>query len=398
MEKMTVRDIDVKGKRVLVRVDFNVPLNEGTGTIADDSRIQAALPTIRYLIEQEAKVILCSHLGRPDGVVVDGLRMTVIAKQLSQHLKRPVQVATESIGPIVEQAVAQLNGGDVLLLENLRFHPEEEKNDPDFAQALAKLAEIYVNDAFGTAHRSHASITGVAEDLPAVAGMLMERELTALGSILGNPAHPFIAMLGGAKVSDKVGMLENIMNKVDSLLIGGGMANVFLKAMSFETGQSIVEPGSLKTVFDLMQKAAAYEVRLLLPIDVVVTDEIGAKAEATIVSINDVPPQMKIVDIGSQTIENFRRELDKSQTVFWNGPMGVDEIPQFAQGTRSIAQIMAGLKAATIIGGGSTAEVVIDMKLADEMTFVSTGGGASLRFLGGRSLPGVEVLLDKKGK
>ena len=398
MKKMTVRDIDVKGKRVLVRVDFNVPLNEGTGTIADDSRIQAALPTIKYLIEQEAKVILCSHLGRPDGVVVDGLRMAVIGKQLSKHLKRPVQVATESIGPLVEQAVAQLNGGDVLLLENLRFHPEEEKNDPDFAQALAKLAEIYVNDAFGTAHRSHASITGVVEDLPAVAGMLMERELTAMGSILENPAHPFIAVLGGAKVSDKVGMLENIMNKVDSLLIGGGMANVFLKAMSFETGQSIVESGSLKTVFDLMQEAAAYDVRLLLPIDVVVTDEIGAEAEATIVSINDVPPQMKIVDIGPQTIENFRRELDKSQTVFWNGPMGIDEIPQFAQGTRSIAQIMAGLKAATIIGGGSTAEVVIDMKLADEMTFVSTGGGASLRFLGGRSLPGVEALLDKEGK
>ena len=347
---------------------------------------------------QKAKVILCSHLGRPEGRVVDNLRMTVIAERLSRHLKRPVQVASECIGPKVERAVAELKGGDILLLENLRFHPEEEKNDPAFARALASLAEVYVNDAFGTAHRSHASITGVAKDLPAVAGLLMEKELATLGSILDNPARPFVGVLGGAKVSDKVGMLENIMNKVDALLIGGGMANVFLKAMSFDTGQSLVESGSLSTVFDLMKEAAAYEVRILLPLDVVVTDEISAEAEAAVVSIDEVPPQMKIVDIGPKTIENFRRELEKSQTVFWNGPMGIDEIPQFAQGTRSVAQILAGLKAATIIGGGSTAEVVIDMKLEDKMTFVSTGGGASLRFLGERSLPGVEVLLAKEGK
>ncbi|MFC1907229.1 phosphoglycerate kinase [Chloroflexota bacterium] len=398
MKKMTVRDVDVRGKRVLVRVDFNVPLDEKTGTIGDDSRIQAALPTIEYLVKQGAKVILCSHLGRPEGKVVDNLRMTGIAERLSQHLKRPVQVASECIGPKVERAVAELKDGDILLLENLRFHPEEEKNDPAFAQALANLADIYVNDAFGTAHRSHASITGVAEDLPAVAGFLMERELATLGSILENPARPFIAVLGGAKISDKVGMLENIMNKVDALLIGGGMANVFLKAMSFDTGQSLAESGSLSTVFDLMKEATAYEVRILLPIDVVVTDETSAGAGATIVSMDEVPPQMKIVDIGPQTIENFRQELEKSRTVFWNGPMGIDEIPEFAQGTRSIAQILAGIKAATIIGGGSTAEVVIDMKLADEMTFVSTGGGASLRFLGGRSLPGVEALLNKDSK
>jgi len=398
MNKMTVRDVDVRGKKALVRVDFNVPLDEKTGTIGDDSRIQAALPTIEYLAKQGAKVILCSHLGRPEGQVVDNLRMTVIAERLSQHLKRPVQVASECIGPKVERAVAELKDGDILLLENLRFHPEEEENDPAFAQALANLADIYVNDAFGTAHRSHASITGVTEDLPAVAGFLMERELAALGSILENPARPFIAVLGGAKISDKVGMLENIMNKVDALLIGGGMANVFLKAMSFDTGQSLVESGSLSTVFDLMKEAAAYEVRILLPIDVVVTDETSAVAEATVVPIDKIPSTMKVVDIGPKTIENFRRELEKSRTVFWNGPMGIDEIPEFAQGTRSIAQILAGIKAATIIGGGSTAEVVIEMKLADEMTFVSTGGGASLRFLGGRSLPGVEALLDKDSK
>lgn len=398
MNKMTVRDVDVKGKRALVRVDFNVPLDEKTGTIGDDSRIQAALPTIEHLVKQEAKVILCSHLGRPEGKVVDNLRMTVIAERLSHHLKRPVQVASECIGPKVERAVAELKDGDILLLENLRFHPEEEKNDPAFAQALANLADIYVNDAFGTAHRSHASITGVAEYLPAVAGFLMERELTTLGSILGNPAHPFIAVLGGAKVSDKVGMLENIMNKVDVLLIGGGMANVFLKAMSFDTGQSLVESGSLSTVFGLMKEAAAYEVRILLPIDVVVTDETSAGAKATVVSLDEVPPQMKIVDIGPKTVDNFRQELEKSRTVFWNGPMGIDEIPEFAQGTRSIARILAGIKATTIIGGGSTAEVVVDMKLADKMTFVSTGGGASLRFLGGRPLPGVEALLDRDSK
>ena len=397
MKKMTIRDIEVKGKRVLVRVDFNVPLDEATGTIIDDSRIQATLPTIKYLIEHEAKVILCSHLGRPEGKVVEELRMTVVAERLSQLLGEKVQVTQDCIGSDVERAVAELKGGDLLLLENLRFHPEEEKNEPAFAQALARLAEVYVNDAFGTAHRSHASITGITEYLPAVAGLLMEREITTLGGILENPAHPFVALLGGAKVSDKVGMLENIMGKVDSLLIGGGMAAVFLKAKSYETGQSLVEVGSLSTVFDLIEKVESYGVRLLLPVDVVVSDQTSAGVAAEVVPVEKIPPHMKILDVGPKTIDSFREELEKSQTIFWNGPMGMHEIPQFAEGTRSIANILASLKATTIIGGGSTAEAVIEMKLADRMSFVSTGGGASLRFLGGRALPGVEALLNKGG-
>jgi len=396
MNKMTVRDIEVKDKRVLVRVDFNVPLDEETGAITDDSRIQAALPTIEYLVDQKARVILCSHLGRPGGRVVEKLRMRVIAERLSQLLQRQVRITQDCIGSDVEQAVGELRGGDVLLLENLRFHPEEEKNDPAFAQALARLAEVYVNDAFGTAHRSHASITGVTEYLPAMAGLLMEREITALDGIMENPAHPFVALLGGAKVSDKVGMLENIMGKVDSLLIGGGMAAVFLRAKSYETGQSLVEAGSLSTAFDLMEKADAHGVRLLLPVDVVVADKTSGEATVEVVRIEKIPPNMKILDIGPRTLESFREELKKSRTVFWNGPMGMYETPQFAQGTKSIAWLLASLKATTIIGGGSTAEAIIEMKLADKMSFVSTGGGASLRFLGGRALPGVEALLNKE--
>ena len=396
MNKMTVRDIEVRDKRVLVRVDFNVPLDEETGAITDDSRIQAALPTIEYLVDQKARVILCSHLGRPGGRVVEKLRMTVVAERLSQLLQRQVRITQDCIGSDVEQAVGELRGGDVLLLENLRFHPEEEKNDPAFAQALARLAEVYINDAFGTAHRSHASITGVTEYLPAMAGLLMEREITALDGIMENPAHPFVALLGGAKVSDKVGMLENIMGKVDCLLIGGGMAAVFLRAKSYETGQSLVEAGSLSTAFDLMEKADAHGVRLLLPVDVVVADKTSGEATVEVVRIEKIPPNMKILDIGPRTIESFREELKKSRTVFWNGPMGMYETPQFAQGTKSIAWLLASLKATTIIGGGSTAEAVIEMKLADKMSFVSTGGGASLRFLGGRALPGVEALLNKE--
>ncbi len=396
MNKMTVKDIETKDKRVLVRVDFNVPLDEETGAIADDSRIQAALPTIKYLIDRKAKVILCSHLGRPEGKVVEKLRMTVVAERLSQLLRKQVQLTENCIGPDVERAAGELRAGDVLLLENLRFHPEEENNDATFAQALARLAEVYVDDAFATVHRSHASITGVTDFLPAVAGFLMEKEITTLGGILKNPTHPFVTLMGGAKVSDKVDMLENIMGKVDCLLIGGGMAGVFLKAKSYETGQSLVEVGSLGTAFDLMEKADATGVRLVLPVDVVVAGEISAEAAVEVVSIEKIPPYMKILDIGPETIENFFEELRKSRTVFWNGPMGMYEVPQFAQGTKSMAKLLANLEATTIIGGGSTAEAVIEMKLADKMSFVSTGGGASLRFLGGRALPGMDVLLNKK--
>ncbi len=399
MDKMTVRDVEVGGKRVLVRVDFNVPLDEETRAITDDSRIRATLPTIKYLIEKGARVILISHLGRPEGKVVDKLRLTVVAQRLSQILGQQVGVTMDCIGAGVEKSVKNLRSGDVLLLENLRFHSAEEMDSPLFARALARLADIYVNDAFGTSHRSHASIVRIAEYLPAVAGLLLEKELNTLGGILENPARPFAAILGGAKVRDKVDMLENIMGKVDYLLIGGGMANTFLKTKSYKVGLSLVESDRLDTVVGLIDKATRNGVRLLLPVDVVVADELSAQAK--VVSIENVPfecspPGCYIVDIGPQTVKNFYKELRRCKTVFWNGPVGIYETPQFAQGTQAIAKLLASLNATTIIGGGSTAEIVTELRLADKMSFVSTGGGASLKFLGGETLPGVEVLLDKK--
>jgi len=395
MNKLTIRDTDVSGKRVLVRVDFNVPLDEKTGAIADDSRIRAVLPTIKYLIDRGAKVILCSHLGRPGGKIIESLRLAVVAQRLSQILGRQVGVTRDCIGSEAEKASESLKSGDVLLLENLRFHSAEEANDADFARALATLADIYVDDAFGAAHRKHASIAGVTEYLPSVAGLLLEKELEHLGSILENPVHPFGGLIGGAKVSDKVEMLENIMDKVDFLLIGGGMAATFLKAKSYEIGLSLIEVDRLDTAARLMEEATKRGVRLLLPVDVVVADEISAEAKGETVPIENISPRQRIVDIDHRTIENFSEELRSCQTVFWNGPMGINEIPQFAKGTLTMARLLAGLEATTIIGGGSTAEVVTNMGLADKMTFVSTGGGASLRFLGGQKLPGVEALLDK---
>ena len=396
MDRMTVRDIEVSGKRVLVRVDFNVPLDEKTGEITDDGRIRATLPTIKYLIEQGARVILISHLGRPKGKVVDELRLTVVAQRLSQILGQQVGVATDCIGPGAEKSVASLSSGDVLLLENLRFHSDEETGSAPFAQALARFGDIFVNDAFGTSHRAHASIVGIAHYLPAVAGLLLEKEIKTLSNILENPAHPFGSLLGGAKVSDKVGMLENIMGKVDSLLIGGGMAATFMKAKSFEVGLSSIETDRLGTAAELIRKATENGVRLLLPVDVVVADEtnIGAKVET--VSVANIPEDKRIVDIGPQTLKNFSEELQKCKTVFWNGPVGIYEISQFAKGTQEMARFLANLDAATIIGGGSTAEMVDEMGLDDKMTFVSTGGGASLKFLGGDILPGVAALLNKE--
>lgn len=396
MNKMTVRDIEVSGKRVLVRVDFNVPLDEKTGEILDDSRIRATLPTIKYLTERKARVILISHLGRPDGKIVDELRLTVLAQRLSQILGQQVGVATDCIGPEVGKSVASLRGGDVLFLENLRFHSDEETGSPSFAQALARLGDVFVNDAFGTSHRAHASIAGIALYLPAVAGLLLEKEINTLGNILENPAHPFGSLLGGAKVSDKVGMLENIMGKVDSLLIGGGIAATFLKAKSYEIGQSLFEADRLDTAAGLIEKATRNGVRLLLPADVVVADEINTEAKAEIVSVENIPKDKRIVDIGPQTIRNFSVELQDCKTVFWNGPVGIYEIPRFAKGTQAMARLLADLGATTIVGGGSMAEVLNEMGLADKISFVSTGGGASLRFLGSEALPGVEALLDKE--
>lgn len=396
MAKKTIRDIEVERKRVLVRVDFNVPLDMKTGAITNDSRIRAILPTIRYLVDHRAKVILCSHLGRPDGKVVEELRMAPIAQRLSQLTNLPVSTASDCIGADVEKAVSTLKEGDILLLENIRFHTEEEANDPSFAQALAKLADIYIDDAFGTAHRTHASTVGIAKYLPAVAGFLMEKELKALGSLLTNPEHPFGALLGGAKVSDKIGLIQNISDKVDLLLIGGGMAATFLKAQGYEVGLSLVETDKQGLAHELMEAAKRKGVSLLVPADVMVANSISAEATGEIVPIADIPTNKSIVDIGPKTVELFSQQIRQCQTVFWNGPMGVYEIPQFARGTKAMVELLASMKATTIVGGGSTAEIVEEMNLAHKMTHVSTGGGASLNFLKGKTLPGVSVLLDKE--
>ena len=397
MTKLTVRDIDVKDKRVLVRVDFNVPMNEDTGVITDDSRIRASLPTIQYLVDHKAKVILCSHLGRPKGAPEAKFSLAPVAKRLAELIGKPVAITSDCIGPEAENAVKAMKSGDILLLENLRFHAEEEKNGPDFARALASLADVYVNDAFGTAHRAHASIVGVTKYLqPAVAGFLLEKELVNLGGILTNPVHPFAALLGGAKVSDKVALIENIISKVDYILIGGGMAATFLKSEGYEVGQSLLEADRIQTAADLIKKTKDNKVNLVLPSDVVITNDVSDKGSNQVVTIDKVPKDMKIVDIGPKTFISFTKILTTCKTVFWNGPMGVYEVPQFAKGSIAIAQVLAGLKASTVIGGGSTADMVYDMKLADKMTFVSTGGGASMSFLSGEILPGVEALSDKK--
>jgi len=395
MDKITIRDVDVNGRRVLVRVDFNVPLDIKTGDITDDSRIKATLPTIDYLIDHEARVVLCSHLGRPGGKVVSELSLAVVAQRLSQILRQPVELAQDCIGSEVEKMVGNLRSGGVLLLENLRFHSNEETGSASFAKALARLGDIFVNDAFGTSHRAHASIVGITSYLPAAAGLLLEKEINTLGRILENPPRPFGVLLGGAKVSDKVGMLDNIMGKVDSILIGGGMAATFLKAKSYEVGLSLLDD-SIDTAARLIKKAASNGVQLILPDDVIVTKEINNRAKMKSVYVDGIAPNKRIVDIGALTISNFTKELEKCRTVFWNGPMGIYEIARFSEGTRALANIIANLNATTIIGGGSTAEIVTEMKLAEKMTFVSTGGGASLKFLSGETLPGVEALLDKE--
>ena len=394
MDRLTVREIDVTGKRVLVRVDFNVPLVGKTGKIADDSRIRATLPTIDYLMDRGARVILCSHLGRPGGKFVKGLSLDGFARRLQEILMQPVAFSRNCIGPEAEKMAAALENGQVLLLENLRFHAEEERNTEPFARSLARLGDIFVNDAFGTSHRSHASIVGITSYLPSVAGLLLEKELRELGSILEAPARPFGVLLGGAKVSDKVGMIDNIMGKVDFIMIGGGMAATFLKAKSYEVGLSLVED-STETAAKLIAKALNNGVKLQLPDDVVVADKIESGATVETVSIENIPRSKAIVDIGVLTITNFTRRLERCRTVFWNGPMGVYEMG-FDEGTNAMARIIASLNAATITGGGSTAEIITEMKLADKITFVSTGGGASLRFLSGETLSGVEVLLDRK--
>lgn len=395
MNKASIRDISLTGKRVFVRVDFNVPLDEKSGRIMDDSRIRAALPTIQYLIDKKARIILASHLGRPDGKVVESMRMTPVTRRLEELLGKKIAATRDCIGTEAEKAAVNLRDGEVLLLENLRFHAEEEANTPDFAKALARLADVYVDDAFGTAHRKHASIVGITKFLPSVSGLLLDKELQNLGGLLSQPQHPFCALLGGAKISDKVGLLQNIMGKVDRVLIGGGMAATFLKANNIATGQSLVEKERIGTAKTIIDEAVKRKIELVLPVDVVVANNLTANDISRIEAVNKIPDSMKIADIGPKTVALFREQLKDSRTVFWNGPMGVYEVSQFAGGTKAMAETLAGLKANTVIGGGSTADVVAELGLEQKMTFVSTGGGASLALLSGEKLPGVEALMDK---
>ncbi len=392
MTKRTIRDVEVQGKRVLVRVDFNVPFEDGQ--ITDDHRIREAVPTITYLIEHGAKIILCSHLGRPKGKVDPHLRLDPVAGGLAELLGRPVRKTADVVGADARAAVAAMQPGDVVLLENLRFHPEEEENEPRFARALADLADLYVNDAFGTAHRAHASTVGVAAHLPAVAGFLMEKELTYLGAMLERPARPFLAILGGKKVSDKIPVIRHLLTKANTLALGGAMSYTFLKAKGLDVGKSLVETEMIELARVLMEDARWRKVGIELPADVVVAAAAEAGAPHRIVSVEEIPPDWVGVDIGPRTRERFAAVIGEAGTVVWNGPMGIFEIEAFAEGTRAVAQAMAEARAVTIVGGGDTAAAVDEAGLAGKMTHISTGGGASLEFMEGKVLPGVAALDD----
>jgi phosphoglycerate kinase len=392
MNKMTVRDIDLKGKRVLMRVDFNVPMDKGV--VTDDKRIKAALPTIQYVLDQGASLILMSHLGRPKGVGFEAeFSLKPAAEALAKLLGRPVQTAPDCVGPEVEARAKALQPGEVLMLENTRFHKGEEKNDPDLARQMAALGDVYVNDAFGSAHRAHASTEGVARFLPAVSGFLMEQELEYLGRATESPAHPYVAILGGAKVSDKIAVIENLLTRCDTLIIGGGMANTFLAAKGYNMQNSLVEAGSVDTAKAIMAKAGD---RLRLPVDAVAADKFDAEAASQVVDLDKVPAGWRVLDIGPKSIAAFGEVLKSAKLVVWNGPMGVFEFPKFAEGTFAIARLLATTGATTVIGGGDSASAVKKAGVAKQMTHVSTGGGASLEFLEGRVLPGVAALNDRK--
>jgi len=393
LQKLSVRDLDVQGRRVLVRVDFNVPMEQGQ--ITDDKRIKAALPTITHLVKQGARVVLMSHLGRPKGQVVEEYRLDPVAKRLGELLGQEVIKADDCIGLKAQMAVDALAPGGVCLLENLRFHPGETKNDPDFAAALASLGDIFVNDAFGAAHRAHASTVGVARLLPAAAGFLLEKELKSLGRLLDEPERPFVAVLGGAKVSDKIGVIRNLLTRVDTLLIGGGMAYTFLKAKGFDVGQSLLDAEHVALAGELLAEAAAKGVDLELPEDVVAADRLAEDASRQVVSVSAIPSTWMGLDIGPQTRQRFADIIAKAKTVVWNGPMGVFELAPFAEGTFAIARAMARLEGFTVVGGGDSAAAVEQAGLAEAMDHVSTGGGASLEFLEGLELPGVAALQDK---
>ncbi|MBI2656955.1 phosphoglycerate kinase [Candidatus Woesearchaeota archaeon] len=383
----TLNDLDVNGKRVLVRVDFNVPIDKKTNEITDDKRIRESLPTIKFLLERDAKVILCSHLGRPDGKVADSLRMGNVALKLGQLLKRKIKKLNDCVGSDIEREVSRMNNGDIVLLENLRFHGEEEANDENFSKQLADLADVYVNDAFGTCHRAHASTFGVTKYVKSAAGLLVEKELRVMGKAMENPDKPFVAILGGAKISDKIKVIENLLAKVDKLLIGGAMIFTFFKAQDRNTGNSKVE----NDYVDLAKKLLRNR-KIILPVDVVVADNFDANANSKVVDANNIPNDWIGLDIGPETIKSYKEILKNARTVVWSGPMGVFEFEKFANGTKEIARFLSTLKATTIVGGGDSAAAVEKFGYAGKLTHVSTGGGASLEFFEGKRLPGIEAL------
>ncbi len=390
MNKKTVKDIDIKNKRVLMRVDFNVPMADGK--VTDDKRIRAALPTMQYVLDQNASLILMSHLGRPKSASDSQFSLRAASEVLSTLLARPVKMAPDCVGPEVETMAKDLKPGEVLLLENTRFHPEEEKNDLDFAKRLASLGDVYVNDAFGSAHRAHASTEGVARFLPAVSGFLMEQELEYLGRAVANPEHPYIAILGGAKISDKILVVETLLAKCDKLIIGGGMANTFLAAQGLNMQDSLVEESSLETAKAIMAKSAD---KLILPVDAVIADKFAEDANTQIVDVGEIPAGWRMLDVGPKTVSVYQAALSGAKLVVWNGPVGVFEMPKFAEGTYALARMLAESNAVTVIGGGDSASAVKKAGVAKQMTHVSTGGGASLEFLEGKELPGVAALMDK---
>ncbi|KZE44346.1 phosphoglycerate kinase [Brevibacillus parabrevis] len=392
MNKKSIRDVELAGKRVFCRVDFNVPMQNGT--ITDDTRIRAAVPTIRFLMEKGAKVILASHFGRPKGQVVEEMRLTPVASHLSALLDKEVRKLDDSTGADVEAVVESMENGDVILLENVRFHAGEEKNDPELAKSFAALADLFVNDAFGAAHRAHASTAGIAQYIPAVAGLLMEKEIRFMGGALSKPERPFTAIVGGAKVKDKIAVIENLLTKVDHLIIGGGMANTFLKAQGYGIGASLCEDDKLDLARSLMEQAKERGVQLLMPVDVVVADRFAADAEKKIVAIDAIPEGWMALDIGPKTVEQYHSVIVGAKTVVWNGPMGVFEMDAFAAGTIGVAKAMAACTGTTIIGGGDSVAAVEKAGVAEQMTHISTGGGASLEFMEGKELPGVAVLAD----
>ena len=394
LNKKTVEDIDVSGKKVLVRCDFNVPL-DADGNITDENRIVGALPTIEYLIKNNAKVILCSHMGRPKGEFNMKYSLAPVAKRLSEKLGKEVKLAKDVIGDSAKELVAGLKDGDVMLLENVRFHAEEEKNDPAFAKALSEFADIFVNDAFGTAHRAHASTAGVANYLPAVSGYLIKKEIDFMGKALSNPDRPFVAILGGAKVKDKIGVINNLLEKVDSIVIGGGMAYTFIKAMGGSIGKSLLDEERLDYCKEILAKAKDKGVKILLPVDNVVADDFSNDANFKVVDSMAIPDDYQGMDIGPKSIEQFKETILAAKTIVWNGPMGVFEMPNFAKGTIAVAQMVADADATTIIGGGDSAAAVEQLGFADKMSHISTGGGASLEFLEGLELPGIACLEDK---